>query len=162
MCFKSLNILLQLKFYNKNFNKYKPLPRLKPFILTQIFTKKTHRANKSHDRKHEGSEKTENWKRWWQRQRRHQNKTSTTSYRTFSFGKIVSRIFILHNTVPNPTPIQELHIRWHKNYLPLHVDTWIHATFRHGMKEFDLSINTHPIQPLEFPWSSQASWLWTF
>ena len=93
MCFKSLNILLQLKFYNKNFNKYKPLSRLKPFILTQIFTKKTHRSNKSHGRKHEGSEKTENWKRWWQRRRRHQNKTSTTSNHTFSFAEIVSRIF---------------------------------------------------------------------
>ena len=65
---------------------------------------------------------------------------------------------ILHNTLPNPTPIQELHIRWHKNCLPLHVDTWIHATFRHGVKEFDLSVNTHPNQPLELPRSSQASW----
>ena len=41
--FKNLKILLQLKFYNKNFNKYKPLSRLKPFVLTQIFTKKTHK-----------------------------------------------------------------------------------------------------------------------
>ena len=38
---------------------------LKPFILTQIFTKKTHTANWSHGSKH--SEETENWKRWWQR-----------------------------------------------------------------------------------------------
>ena len=41
ICFKSSKTLLQLKFYNKNFNKYKSLPRLKLFILTQIFTKKT-------------------------------------------------------------------------------------------------------------------------
>ena len=60
----------------------------------------------------------------------------------------------IRNTLPNPTPIQELHIRWHKNCLALHVDTWIHATFRHGVKDFDLSINTHPNQPLELPRSS--------
>ncbi|XP_050258813.1 F-box/FBD/LRR-repeat protein At4g26340-like [Quercus robur] len=82
-----------------------------------------------------------------------QNKTSTTSDHTSSFTEIVSRIFILRNTVPNPAPIHELHIRWHKNCLPLHVDTWIHATFRHSVKELDLSINTHPNQPLELPQS---------
>ena len=71
--------------------------------------------------------------------------------------KLCRESFILRNTLPNPTPIQELHIRWHKNCLPLHVDTWIHATFRHGVKEFDLSVNTHPNQPLELSRSSQAS-----
>ena len=42
ICFKSLKILLQQKFYNKNFNKHKPLQKSKPFILTQIFTKIKH------------------------------------------------------------------------------------------------------------------------
>ncbi|KAL4653761.1 hypothetical protein ACB092_01G328900 [Castanea dentata] len=61
------------------------------------------------------------------------------------------RIFILRNTIPNPTPMHELHTRWHKNCLPLQVDTWIHATFRHGVKELDLSIDANPNQPLELP-----------
>ncbi|XP_050271690.1 F-box/FBD/LRR-repeat protein At5g56420-like [Quercus robur] len=74
-----------------------------------------------------------------------------TQNQTFRFPEIVSRIFILRNTVLNPTPIHKLRIRCFNNCVPLHIDTWVRATFRHRVQELDLSICTDPNEPLELP-----------
>ncbi|KAF3971510.1 hypothetical protein CMV_004910 [Castanea mollissima] len=71
-----------------------------------------------------------------------QRELCRTPDQPFSYAEIVSRILILRNTVPNPTPIRKLRICWHKNCLPLLVDTWICATFWHGVQELDLTICT--------------------
>lgn len=71
-----------------------------------------------------------------------QRELCRTPDQPFSYAKIVSRILILRNTVPNPTPIHKLRIYWLKNCLPLHVDTWICTTFWHGVQELNLTIYT--------------------
>ncbi|KAL4653845.1 hypothetical protein ACB092_01G335100 [Castanea dentata] len=71
-----------------------------------------------------------------------QRELCRTPDQPFSYAEIVSRILILRNTGPNPTPIHKLRICWHKNCLPLLVDTWIYATFWHGVHELDLTICT--------------------
>ena len=70
-----------------------------------------------------------------------QRELCRTPDQPFSYAEIVSRILILRNTVPNPTHIHKLRIYWLKNCRPLHVDTWICATFWHGVQELDLTIH---------------------